>query len=193
MSQPNFPNERLLDVYKALELAQNFDVNDLDQEVQNEGVNGTFRDYDLYHSAPGTNEEYIVARPRTGKGVQFACDLSGGPWVPNGHWDPANQDIIDPSAPVPGVNAPIQGGPQLTGPNGQPLPPGVYGVGPGGQVTPMPGGFVPSGNSFVRMDKPKQLHVDPELAKGVGVGTANIFGDALDALLDAPDDSTPTP
>lgn len=182
MTQPIFPNERLIDVYKAFELSSLVDVQYLDQEIQNEGVNGSIRDYDLYHATPGgpNGEEYVIARPRTGKGVQFVCctDQSDD-WCPNGHWDPAQQICIDPSAPVPGVNAPVQGAPGVPPPNTIPQP---------------PGGYVPSytPNGFVRMEKPRQLHVDPELAKGVGVGKGDVFGDALDALLDA-DDSTPVP
>ena len=183
MAQPIFPNERMVDVYKALELSGQVDVSDLDSEIQTEGVNQSFRDYDLYYSTPGTpgGEEYLIARPRTGKGVQFAMEYACGShsWTANGQWDSATSDLIDPSQPVPGVNAPVVPAGSLGGVIGLPPPPGVFNPNAN-----------PNNPNFTRMTAPKQLQVDPELAKGVGVGARGnkVFDDALDAMLDATKD-----
>lgn len=172
MAQPVFPNERMVDVYKALELEGQFDYSSLEDEIQNEGVNGGIRDYDLFYSVPGSpgGEEYLVARPRTGKGVQYAKEYGCGnhDWTANGQWDPASQDLVDPSVPVAGVNAPIV--PQANPGAPPPLPP---------QYQPQPQ------SNWTRMDKPKQLQVDPELAQSIGTGSkgGKVFDDALDKLL----------
>lgn len=190
MTTPMFPNARLLDVYMALEFGGALDMGALDDQIQDEGVNATIRDYDFFHSAPGVGggEEYVIARPRTGKGVQFAvCTDMPDEWVPNGQWDPAQQMMVDPSAPVPGVNAPVAppGGLQVTQ-GGVPLGPGVYAVGPGGMAPiPIPGGPATHGAVSVRMTQTKQLQVDPEVVQKIGTGPKGdkMFGDALDQML----------
>ena len=184
MAQPIFPNERLVDVYKALELGNQVDVYTLESEIQSEGVNGSVRDYDLYYSIPGNQnaDEFLIARPRTGKGVQYACEYSNQNhgWTPNGQWDSASQDLVDPSQPVPGVNAPV--GQQ------QPSP---YTPGTPNQPPPLPPQLQPQFHyNSNRMDTPRELTVDKELAEKIGTGAKGdrAFGDALDALLDGTSD-----